>query len=489
MPTTREPTQSVVLHTLWRAKRFILVVALLASVCGYLASATQPAVYTAESRMVLAVVQDFDPLGRQSYADSSRFVANQVSVVTSRPVIDAAVRTVDDGTTREDLLDDVDVSASADADVIEVVTTGPTAEAAAERANALVDGYRTYVRQRVEDKAASVVDATADQSVIDQIEIQAASYGDGLAVVDAADPPTAPSGPAPVRDAGVVAVLAALVAAGLALLRRRPVDDGTTVPGISGVPVLGIVPARWRATSEGKAGAPEEFSLPLVSLSYMTTGSASPLVVTGTSARSGSAAAVRGLALVAADQGKRVLVVDAEPRHRELLRTLGAAPSRPLGRSADDGDREKALARVPLHARATGVLDVAAVGSIGAVALSDKDSVATALRDLARSYDLVLVHVGPVTLDAMAFSMLHHASVVVATMRDQDDHDLLTTTRERVELAGVPLVGVLVTTSQKPWRVRLGRLFTGGGASDAHPEPVAGAVTSAAQQEAVPTAR
>lgn len=448
------PGTSVVLRELWRARWLILVTAALAGVGGFVVSGLQSTVYSAESRLVLAAGQDFDPLGRQSYADSSRFVANQVSVVSSQPVVDAALRTLDDGTTREGLLDSLEVSASADADVIAVRTSGPTPEVAAERADALVDGYRSYVRERVAERAAAAAAATTDPVVVDQITTHAAAYGDGLLVVDMADVPTRPSAPVPLRDAFVLAAVAALAAAGLALLRRPRLPTPTRSSQADGVPVLGAVSVSRPRGLRGDLPSPGDYALALVSLGYVADPAAGPVLVTGLTDRSGAAAVVHGLATAAAVQGQRVLVVDAEPESRQLVHRMGVEmPSRPLDDLARGADESQVLVRsLLLQGPGTDpAVDLAVLGTQHGVVLSDADAAQTALSKLQASYDLVLLHPGPVTGSPLALALLRQAGAVVAVQADKDGDQGLVELRQWLQLAGAPLAGVMSTRRNRGW--------------------------------------
>jgi capsular polysaccharide biosynthesis protein len=451
-PAAGRSGRSVVLGTLWRARWVILVAAVLAGGAGYALSALQDPAYTAQSRLVLSAAQEFDPLGRQSFSDSARFVANQVSVLSSQPVVDAALQELADGTTRDELVSSLDVSASATADVLEVAATGPTAEAAAARANSVVEAYRASVRARVTERAAAAVAATTDPAVADQINTQAAAYGDGLAVVDAADVPTEPAAPLPLRDGLVLALVAALVAAGLALLRRSPAAAAGPVSEIDGVPVLGTVPTQ-RLGREGVPGPEaDDFAVPLMSLGYVMGAGNGPVLVAGLTHNSGAAAVVHGLATAAAAGGQRVLVVDADPRDRELVRRIGTGtPMRPLAELRKGVGTDEVVVGAPVGPDGRRGIDLAVLGAADGPSRHDGADVQAALGRLQGAYDLVFIRVGPVAQSPSAIASLRLATVALAAVGAGEGADGLGELRQFLRLADLPLAGVVLTAPTR-WR-------------------------------------
>lgn len=448
MPT-RALQGSVVLSTVWRARWIILGAAVVAGAGGYVVSSSQEPLYTAESRLVLSAVADFDPLGSQSFADSSRYVAKQIPILSSAPIVTAALAELPEGTEYEELTDALAVSASADSDVVVVETTAPTAEGAAARANAVVAGYREYVRARVAELAANSAATTTDPAVADRILTQAAAYGDGLAVVDPAVPPTEPSAPVPLRDALVLAVVAALVAAGLALLRRGPAS--TPRLEFTDAHVLGNVPARRVEPRRNLTPEPEEFAHPLVSLGYTTSATAGPVFVTGLSHASGAAAVVHGLAIAAAAQGRRVLMVDADPQRRELLdRVEEPRPGRRMDELAHGAREADVLVR---HTGDDGrLVHVAVLGAAEGKPVADEDAHA-AFGKVQADHDLVLVAIAPITESPVALGLLRQAGAVVVASELREEPGTMTELRQQLALAGVPLAGVMLTRTVRGPRI------------------------------------
>lgn len=434
-------SRSVVLGAFWRARWIILGAIIVAGVGGYLLSQGQPSEYRAESRVVLSSSQGFDPLGTQSYQEPTRYVANQVSIIGSQPVLEDAAGRLDN-TDAAELASVLDVGASGTNDVLTVTASAATPDAAADRANAVVAAYEDHVRRTVAETAAAAEAATVDASVIDRIRTQAAVYGDGIAVVETATPPGEPSAPAPLRDAFLLAVVAGLIAAGLALWRRGdPAGDDTSVEDAAGARVLGSVPVRPVRRGAAPVVHPDEHALALVSFDYARQATPGPVLVADVGWNSGAASVVLGLAVSAAAQGRRVLMVDAEPDQRDLVaRSGGTAPALPLA----DAEASESDVLIPVPVADSGsVVWLASVGSSGRRAL-DEETIQRAVQRLAGAYDLVLIHVGPVSESPLAFAMVRHAAAVVAVVGPKDAPEQLSAFRDRLDAAGRPLVGVVL---------------------------------------------
>ncbi|MGY1845563.1 Wzz/FepE/Etk N-terminal domain-containing protein [Modestobacter sp. SYSU DS0875] len=424
--------------SIWRARWFVVGAALVAGVGGYLVSQDQPPTYTAEARVVLSTSQDFEPLGRTSFGDAGRFVANQASILSAPRVLQAAVDELDDGTSLPELAQAVTVSAAADSDVLVIAAEAGDPVEAAERANALATAYREYRATRVSEEADAAVSVTTDPATADRIRTAAVVYGDGVTLVDAAVPPESESTPRPLRTAVVLAVLAALAAAALAAVvgRRGPITDATELVRAAGAPVLGAVPLP-RASGPGVTGGSESFALTAVALDYVRPPGGGPVLLTGVTDASGTAPVVRGLALAAAERGQRVLVVDAEPGRALVGLFPGLAPAPrldeldtdPTGRGVEAGRPGIRLA----------VLDQPAGRGGG------EDVVARQLARAAAGCDLVLVSAGPLTRSSSAFGLLRQAAAVVAVIRVTEDPAALSDVRDRLATAGRPLTGVVVT--------------------------------------------
>jgi hypothetical protein len=71
------------------------------------------------------------------------------------------------------------------------------------------------------------------------------------------------------------------------------------------------------------------------------------------------------------------------------------------------------------------------------------------LRRLTRTFDLVLVHVGPVTWTPIALAVARQAAAVVAVVDVDADPDALRQLKGQLDAVSSPLTGLLVTHSRR----------------------------------------
>ena len=440
----QDASGSVVWSAIWRARWVVVAAALIGGIGGYLISDSRSPVYSASSRIVLAQSQAFDPLGTANPGDPTRYISNQVSLISTAPVLGLAAQALDDGTSPAGLAGALEVSGTTDNDVITVRVSGPSAESSVARTDAVVAAYQQYAAQLVTTEAAAAQAATTDPVLADQIRTQAAVYRDGIQVVEPAALPTTPSSPNPVRDGALLAAIAALVAIGVSLWRRPPTGEAIPLDEVAGTRQLATVPVPAGRTAGSDTVDPADYSLAGVSLEYARQGTPGAVLLTGASAASGTDSVALGLALSAATEGKRVLLVDGDPNGPALAARLGAtATARDLTAAADP---EVDLADVLVHVPTANGKDVAltTLGLAAGTRVVD-ESVAPALARLGETYDLVLLRVGPISNAPMAFATVRHAGSVVAVVGAQEDASSVESLRQMTDVAQRPLIGMVVT--------------------------------------------
>ena len=438
---TSSPAKSVVLGSLWRSRWLILAAVLVAGVGGYVLSKQQAATYSAQTDVVLSATGGFDPLGQQT-GDPSRYVADQLTVIRNPDILQGAATALGDGTTATDIATGLDVTGALDTDVLTITTTGPTPQAAAARADALVAAYGRFVRDHVAAAASAAEAATTDPAVISEIRTRAAAYGDGIAVAQPAYSSGSPSTPNPARDAVLLALVAGVVASGLALLRRPARSRSAGLP--ENVPVLGTV-----AVPRGKEGVFDSarYALALVAMDYARAGAPGLVLLTGVSAESRAASVAYGLALSAAAEGRRVLLVDAEPGRRSLTERAGVGVSSASAEAqrrhvTSDG---AVLARPPLPVPGTPGLFLTVLGDDEGRPIN-ADLLRPALDRLTQRFDLIIVQSAPVHQSPLAFALVGHADVVVAAMGVKEKPELARRLESRLEATGRGLTGIVLTS-------------------------------------------
>ncbi len=442
-----ESTRSVVLAAIWRSRWLVLLAALIAGLVGYLLSNSRPETYAAESRMVLEATQEFDPDGGQSGGDASRFIANQVAYLQTSDVLQRAVEGLR-GVTVGELSEDLEVSSSGTSNEITVRTTAPTAQGAADRANAVRVAYEELVAQDVATTADDTARTSTDPLVSEQILIRARAYGDGVLASEAAVVPDDPESPNPWRDAALLAGLGALVAIGVALVRRPPAERSAWTSDADPVRVLGTVPMRMMRRGKAPAVDPADHALALVALDYARREHGGPILVTEVGRRGRAASVAYGMGVSAAGLGRRVLLVDADPEARELALRAGVpAPARSLASLGEGASREvqaEAVVRLPLEGSTDAALHLAQLGG-DAGGPSDDVQLSATLGRLAGAFDLVLIQSGPVETDPLAFALVGQSAAVVAAVGTHDGPEQLDALRDRLEVAQRPLIGVVRT--------------------------------------------
>ena len=293
------------LPVLWRRRTtfvvaFVAVLAVVAAVTSQL-----PKVYSTTSYLLVTPAQ---PAG-------SEFETAQVSetltktygqlLATDNVALDVQRRVGAD-------VADGDVGSAITVDTGDTQLIGIEAEGASPReAQLIANSYADVFRARAErfsDRTA----ASAD-----------------VAVAEYATLPGSPVRPRPTLYLVVGALLAALAAAGLALLRQRldqrlDVSDADTE--VLGLPILARIPDR-RPTPAG--GTDEAYRLLLANLAFVNHGERPrTLTVVSSSEQEGKSTTTLSLARAAAETGLETLVVDADLRRPTLTKKLGILISR-----------------------------------------------------------------------------------------------------------------------------------------------------------------
>ena len=225
-----------IIGTLWAYKVGLVGCLLFGAAIGYGLSQLQPVRYTAESRVFLSSSSAFDPLDQRSSAgNQERYVVQQAELMTSRPVLDRVRLPAGSATIRDGLRDLIEVTPSADSDLVVIEATAADPRVAAALADGVALAFQEFTEDQVADAADRAVAAVTEPEQVAQIRAAAAVYGDGVSIVDTAQVPETPSQPAPLRNTVVLAVLAALVYAVVAVLPNlmwKPVVDDDEAEGV-----------------------------------------------------------------------------------------------------------------------------------------------------------------------------------------------------------------------------------------------------------------
>ncbi len=441
----RQPGSSL-LPFLLRAAVPVALITLLVGYVAYTRSAERPETFSANAQVVLSSSNNFSPLadgGNGSNPD--RYAENQAEIMTTVGVLDQAAAILGDGVPGSDLRGDISTAPVSASDVIVVTAEAEDPELAARRADAVANAYAQFTGAQVTalaDQAAAASASNPDEVL--QIRARAATFGDGVQVIQPASIPGAPSSPTPGRDAYLAAAAAFLLSTGLALSwrsRRRPTGPDH-LSASAGGPVLGEVSLSGSGTVPSRPG---QYAMALQALRYrLHDGAAPTFLLTDVGRGAGTTSVVLGLAAAAAAQGRLVAVVDATSDSR-LMRRLGVStpPAVLSDLVTPTGDLDKVLRRVPeLDAPSGGTVHAAHL-SRGAVTADDV--LERSLASLMGSFDLVLIDGGALENSAAAFALVGPVGGVVAVVRRKRGGKELQEFRQRLALAGRECAGVIVT--------------------------------------------
>ena len=295
--------------------------------------------------------------------------------------------------------------------------------------------------------------ATYNASVrsYEDLRIAEARSMNTLTVAEPAVTPDQPVRPQPLQTVVLAALVGAALATGLALLRQfidDRVDDPEQVVTTTGVPVLGVIP-RCDGEAELPDGVRQQFaeSYRLALSNLVATTAALPpktLLVVGTERRDGRSTVAANLAIVMAESGLRVVLVDADFRRPCQWELFDG--SNQYGLSGLLRSPELAVSAVLQPTRVPG-LQLVASGPTQAdsSALLTSSRVADRLAELRQTCDVVVLDSPPIlsSPDAVLLARRVDAAVLVV--------DAAVSRMRRVSLAvnllrqaGATLVGVVV---------------------------------------------
>lgn len=450
-------------------------IALFTLAVGYVAydySDREERSYEAVAQVVLSASTNFSPINTSfSSNDPDRYVENQAEIMTTLNVMDRAAAALADGVTGADLRGDIATAPSGARDVIVITAEAADPSLAARRADAVANAYAQFTTDEVRILADQAAQASAgDPALVQDIRARAATFGDGVSVIQPAAVPSGPASPTPLRNAYLAAAAAFLLSTGLALgwlSRRRPTAPDRLAADAGG-PLLGEVPVTWF----GPAAAPTQpgpaaYAMALQALRYrLPEGGASSVLLTAVGRGTSAASAVLGLAAADAAHGRAVVIVDATSDGHLLRRAGVPSPAVPLTAAWAAGkDLDGALSAVPaLSGQHGGSVRVARVEGDD---VTSSDVLRGSLTALLESADLVLVDAGPAASEATAFTLLGEVGAlgaVVAVVHGKRDAGHLREFRRRLGLAGRECAGVLVT--HRSWVPSIGRPSAGPAPAD-----------------------
>lgn len=382
-PTDQSLNATDYLRPLWAHKYLIAMLVVIATVSTYVYYDRQPERFSSSTDIYLrnSPAADAALTGTVAPVTSQRELANQARLLRTRSVARRVAKKIGFNGEPDALLDGIEVTPSADADLVTLTAVAGSAGVAADVANAFAAAFveqRDAARKQTARTSRIAAQRQLDDLPKDQRESPTAAQlqfrvgqlaalenlSSSTAVqLEAAEVPAAPFEPNPLRNAifafALSLMLGTIGAYGLDRLDRR-------IRGVHGVrdaydaPILATLPRVRQLTGGAKSTSspppPEmvETFRTLRSAVDLTSAGDTPQVLMVTSAQSeeGKSTVARNLAIACREAGRSVALVDADLRRPSIAATFGLRDSPGLsdvlaGRSGMDEALQHVTVGIP----------------------------------------------------------------------------------------------------------------------------------------------
>lgn len=387
--TNTQPT--IDLHQYWdvfRSRKLTVIIPVLAVIAlAAVYIVMQKPQYTAQAKVLVNPL--LSPVAAGTTAKSNTPDMNtEQATADSAPVANLARTTLKVSNSGDRLLNHLSVSASSTGNILLFQYTSPSAQQAAQYANAFAQAYITYRNSSVEKLLAYAIaqgkkniTALSDQylhsgpvqkvmlrpqltDAANQLQTLESDQQlvSGGQVIGTAVPPPSPSSPKITSTLIIAAVIGLLLGIILALLREgmdRRIKSPGEMESALYAPVLGVIPkfkgrspdASLVAVSEPRSPASEAYQMAAIALENMLPGPGARVVmIVSPKPGGGASTTTANLGAILAQAGRQVILVSADLRSPTLHLILGLSNGRGVSTAVREGKSAERLlkaTRVP----------------------------------------------------------------------------------------------------------------------------------------------
>ena len=427
-------TLSQAVTTVRRWWWLLLASIVVGAVVAYAVSSLVTPSYRATTTLLVSQQQTPGVVQLNDLQASERLATTFSRLVTVRPVLERAVRDAGLAMTPEDLGKRISVDNPRTTQLLDVHATDSNPEEAARLANAVAAAF-----------------------IATNAEVLNSSPG-VVSIVESALPPENPESPRKLMNAALGAILALLVAGGVALLLEYLDDTVKTseeVFELVGLPTLGFVEQfsgvksatdQLQAATRPRSSIAEAYRQVRTNISYSLDLDSGPRVVLVTSPgpSEGKTTTIANLAVVIGLTGRRVIVVDTDLRRPTLHRVFGLRNTAGLTNLllSQEPNTQQVAQRTVYHN-----VSVIAAGPIppNPSELLGSGRTARVLDQLRAQYDVVLLDSPPALVVTDASVLAHLVDAIALVVRAGHTRTgALPATVTTIAQSGQPILGVVL---------------------------------------------
>ena len=308
-------------------------------------------------------------------------------------------------------------------------------------------GNITFTAQRT----AAVSQLVALDTRIEELSTNATLFGSGVQLYVAPQMPSTPSQPKPARNAAIALVLGVIAAGAWAWWRSendQRADNRNIPAAILDAPLLAVVPEHSSVGADGpnpESGAAEAYHFAVSSITFaLEQVNGTSVVITSTAPGDGKSVTALNIAIAAAKDGHRSLLVDADERARGLTNISGYGTGIGLTDLNNGRAPSEILGTWPISIGTD--LPFLPAGSRlfdGAAAYLRSPAFRNALAALTESFDIVVIDTPPIMSAAETTDIIDQTDGVVLVVKHgtplRDLHDA----RQRLSIVRTPILGYI----------------------------------------------